>query len=131
MTEAANAPFAALANLLADARVVLDEANDRAKEAQAAYDKVQAELFDALENAGLQQIRTERGLFRLNDLAWASVTDETAARAWADEHAPELITLNRQRLAVVVRNAIKGEDGATMPPGVEATFSRKITWRRS
>lgn len=131
MAEATTAPFAALANLLADARVALDEANDRAKEAQAAYDKVQEELFAALEDAGLQQIRTDRGLFRLNDLAWAAVKDEEQARLWAEQNAPELITLNRQRLSVIVRNVLKGEEGAVMPPGVDFTTSRKITWRRS
>lgn len=138
MTEA-TAPtlLATLAEHLADARVALDEANDVAKTRQEVYDTLEAQLFDALENAGLQQIRTERGLFRLNDLAWASVTDETAARDWAEHHAPELLLLNRQRLSVVVRKVIKGEEpapgmeGAALPPGVDFRTSRKITWRRS
>jgi len=124
--------FKELADLLGDARIVLDKANDVAKEAQTAYDAVEAKMFDALENAGLQQIRTERGLFRLNDLAWASVTDETVAREWAEHNEPALLLLNRQRLSVIVRQVLKGEgDYTEMPPGVDFRTSRKITWRRT
>lgn len=131
MTEATSTAFADLAEDLANKRIALDAANDIAKERQAEYDKAEATLFDALENAGLQQIRTERGLFRLNDLAWASVIDESAARAWAEENEPALLLLNRQRLSVIVRQALKGEDGVVIPPGVDFKTSRKITWRRS
>lgn len=138
MTEATEPrAIADMAEHLAIARISLDKANDEAKAAQELYDAWEAKLFDALENAGLQQIRTERGLFRLNDLAWASVTDEEAARIWAEHNAPELLSLNRQRLSVIVRRALKGEEtapgmeGQTLPPGVDFRLSRKITWRRS
>jgi hypothetical protein len=126
-----------LAHVLADARVALDLANDAAKEAQATFDGIEAKLFDALEGAGLTSIRTERGLFRLNDLAWAAVEDEDKARAWAEENEPALLTLNRQRLSVIVRRVITGDEAApglepgVMPPGVNFRTSRKISWRRS
>jgi hypothetical protein len=128
--------LADLAEMLANARVTLDEANDVAKEKQAVYDTIEADLFDQLENAGIQQIRTERGLFRLNDLAWATVTDEAAAREWAEQNEPALLLLNRQRLSTVVRQIIKGEavpglEPGQFPPGVDFKTSRKITWRRS
>ena len=129
--------FGQLADQLADARINLDKANDLAKLAQGEYDEVEALLFDALENANLESIRTDRGLFRLNDLAWASVEDEDQARIWAEANMPELLTLNRQRLSVVVRKVIKGEEDAPgvppgqTPPGVTFRTSRKITWRRS
>lgn len=127
----------ALADLVANRRIELEKVNDLQKEAQAAYDEVEARLFDVLEATGLQQIRTERGLFRLNDLAWASVTDEAAARDWAEHNEPALLLLNRQRLSVIVRQVLKGEESAPglepgqMPPGVDYRTSRKITWRRS
>lgn len=140
MTEneaAASPTLVALADDLADARVALDEANDIAKQRQSEYDALEATLFDKMEDAGLVSIRTARGLFRLNDLAWASVEDEAAARDWAETHMPELLLLNRQRLSTVVRRALKGEEsvpgmeGQALPPGVNFRLSRKISWRRS
>ena len=41
---------------------------------------------------------------------------------------PEILLPNAARLAVVVREALRGE--RDMPPGVEARFTRKIGWRR-
>jgi hypothetical protein len=58
------------------------------------------------------------------------VTDEEAAKAWADGQMPELITLNRARLSKLVRDILKGDAEVPMPPGVNFTTSRKITWRR-
>lgn len=118
----------AIADDLAGARVALEAAMDAEKEARATYEQFEAELFEALENAGIRQFRTERGLFTQNDLAWASVTDEEQARAWAEANMPELLLLNRQRLSTVVRSALK--EGEALPPGVDFTTSRKITWRR-
>jgi len=123
-----NADLKALADRLADARLVLDEAMDAEKAARAVYEEYEAQLFDELENLGIRQFRTDRGLFSMNDLAWAQVTDEAEARSWAEESQPELLLLNRQRLSVVVREALK--EGRDLPPGVEFTTSRKITWRR-
>jgi len=128
--------LAQLADKLADLRVLLEMAEDEAKKIRGNYEEVEGALFDALENAGIKQIRIPRGLFTMNDLAWASVTDEEAARAWADQQAPELLTLNRQRLSVIVRHALKGEEehglaAGELPPGVTFTTSRKINWRRS
>lgn len=126
-----------LVHAVADRRLALDEANEAAKAAQTSYDEAEAVAFDAMEDAGLVSVRTDRGLFRLNDLAWASVEDEEQARAWAEAHAPELLTLNRQRLSVIVRKVIKGEEDAPgttpgqTPPGVTFRTSRKITWRRT
>lgn len=126
----------ALTDLLADRRVALDEANEAAKLAQDSYDKVEAALFDRLEDQGLTQVKTERGLFRMNELAWASVVDEEAARVWAEANMPELFLLNRVRLSVVVRRVLKGEEKApgleagALPPGVDFKTTRKITWRR-
>lgn len=125
-----------LADKLADARVALEEAEDRAKRMRSAYESLEGQLFDALENAGIRQFRTARGLFSLNDLAWAAVEDEEAARRWADQSAPELLTLNRQRLSVIIRHVLKGEEDhglgkGELPPGTSYTTSRKIGWRRS
>lgn len=130
-----------LADQLADARIALDAAEDAAKLAKAKYDAIEAALFDAMENTGLLSIRTERGLFRLNDLAWARIEDADKARVWAEQQMPELLTLNNSRLSKLVRDALKGEvtvaggepDPATntlLPAGVTYTTSRKITWRR-
>lgn len=120
-----------LADRLADLRVRLDEIRDVQKDAQKDYDAAEAQLFDALENAGLMQIRTPRGLFSTNDLVWASVIDEDSARLWADKHLPELLTLNRQRLSKVVRETLAGDREGPLPEGVSWTASRKINWRRS
>jgi hypothetical protein len=126
----------ALTDLLADRRVRLDDANEEVRARQEAYDGVEAALFDRLEDQGLTQVKTERGLFRMNELAWASVSDEEAARSWAENHMPELLLLNRQRLSVVVRRILKGEEqlpdgkAGELPPGVDFKTTRKITWRR-
>lgn len=126
-----------LADLLANARIEFDARQAEADEAKKVYDAMEITLFDALEAAGLESIRTERGLFRLNDLAWAKLEDPEAAKAWADAHMPELLTLNNARLSKIVRDALKGEapiegavDGTGLMPGVGYTTSRKITWRR-
>lgn len=118
----------AIADDLANARIFLEAAMDAEKQARSVYEAYEGELFDALENAGIRQFRTERGLFSQNDLAWAQVEDEEMARAWAEANAPELLLLNRQRLSTLVRSALK--EGDTLPPGVAFTTSRKITWRR-
>jgi hypothetical protein len=117
-----------IADDLATARVMLEAAMDAEKAARVVYEQFESELFEALENAGIRQFRTERGLFTQNDLAWASVEDEEKARAWAEANMPELLLLNRQRLSTVVRTALK--ESQPLPPGVNFTTSRKITWRR-
>ncbi len=124
------ADLKAIADDLANARVELDKAADAEKAARAVYEQYESELFTALENAQLLQFRTERGLFSRNELAWAKVENEDTARAWAEANLPELLLLNRQRLSVIVREYLKGERDE-LPPGVDFTTSRKITWRRS
>lgn len=113
----------------ADACIVLDEAEEAAKAARATKERLEDELFTLLEAEGVRQVRHARGLFTMNDLAWASVEDEAAAREWAEQSMPEIITLNRQRLAVVVRTALR--ESQPLPPGVTFTTSRKVTWRRT
>lgn len=119
-----------LADRLADARVRLEEIEDAAKKQRSEYEALESQLFDALENAGIRQVRTDRGLFGLNDLAWASIEDPEKARLWADREMPELLTLNLQRLSKIVRDTLKGEREGPMPDGVGFKTSRKITWRR-
>jgi len=126
-----------LADVLADARIEYDKAQEIADDRKKAYDAVEAATFDAMEAAGLTSIRTERGLFRLNDLAWAKTEDPEAAKAWADTYMPELLTLNNARLSKVVRDALRGDvpiegavPGTGLMPGVGFTVSRKVTWRR-
>lgn len=119
-----------LADQLADLRGRLEVILEAEKEARGEMEAVESQLFDALENAGLRQIRTARGLFTQNDLAWAKITDPAAAKAWADQNMPELLTLNLQRLSKLVRDHLKGETSDGMPAGVDFTTSRKITWRR-
>lgn len=128
-TEQAEARLSAIADKLANARNLLDAVEDSARQYRADYEQVEAELFEALEQQGLRSIRTDRGLFSLNDLAWAKIADAATARAWADENMPEVITLNHTRLSVVVREALK--KGEEPPPGIDYTLSRKINWRRS
>lgn len=126
--------LADLAHLVADYKAKLDLLEDEKKRVQGDYDAAQAALFDALENAGIRQIRTQRGLFSMNDLAWASIEDVEKAKVWADLHHPELITLNLQRLSKYVRDFLKGADDAAiteLPEGVTFKTSRKITWKRS
>lgn len=129
MTDEAQRPdLADLADRLANMRILLEMKEDEVAEIRRSYEGLEHDLFDALENAQLTQIRTDRGLFSLNDLAWASITDIEKARAWADAVMPELLTLNLQRLSKVVRDALK--EGRELPEGVDFKTSRKITWRR-
>jgi hypothetical protein len=125
-----------LADTLANRKLAVLEAADILKIRQEEHDAAEAELFDALEATGVRQIRTPRGLFSLNDLAWARIADPEKARAWAETYLPEVITLNLQRVSKIVRDALKGEvdvEGAGpdgLPPGVTYSTSRKVTWRR-
>lgn len=130
-----------LADHLADARVALDHAQENEKLAHDKYDAIEQAMFDSMEAAGLTSIRSDRGLFRMNDLAWAKIADPAAARLWAELNEPDLLTLNNARLSKIVRDALKGEatieggepdpmTGVSLPKGVTYTTSRKITWRR-
>jgi hypothetical protein len=122
-----------LADLVADYRLKLDELEEQEKAVRGDYEAAESALFDALENAGIRQIRTPRGLFTLNDLAWAKIEDPEKARAWADQNMPDLLTLNIQRLSPVIRHFLKGDADAgidAIPEGITYTLSRKITWRR-
>lgn len=120
----------ALTHKLADLRIWLEMVEDEAKRIRSNTEQVEAELFDAMENAGLKNVRTERGLFMLNDLAWAKITDPEQARLWADQNEPALLTLNLQRLSKIVRDTLRGEREGGIPPGVDYSTSRKINWRR-
>lgn len=112
----------------AAARTVRTEAAARLKHLQAVEDQAAGALFDALEGQGLKSVKHENlGTFSLNDLAWASISDAEKAREWALTVRPDLITLNQQRLAVIVREALA--EGAELPPGVDFRTSRKINWR--
>lgn len=125
----ARAGLDALIRAYVDARIVREAASAREKELRAIEDRAEADLFDAMERVNLRSAtHDELGMFILSDLAWAKVTDEAKAREWAEHEAPELLLLNRQRLAVVVREALKGE--RDMPPGVDWTTSRGVNWRR-
>lgn len=129
-TREATGDIAALVNAYADLRVRREEASDHLKKLQAAEDAAAASLFDAMERQSLRSVRHERGLFSLNDLAWAKLEDSDIAREWAKTNMPEILTLNNQRLSVIVRDFIKGERDE-LPPGVGFSVSRKISWRRT
>lgn len=119
----------ALVNAYADAR--LEHERVKALEKLAAKPREEAEraLFDALRAGGFRSVRTERGLFTLNDQAWPRIVDPVAARNWAEIEHPELITLNHTSLGPVVREALK--EGLDLPPGVDATFTAKVNWRKA
>lgn len=129
--------LADLADQYADIRRDLTDANAAAKAVQEQHDILEARLFAALEDANLRSIRTERGLFTLNDLAWAKVVDEAAAREWAEHNMPELLLLNRARLSPAIRPVLAGEENlpgvepGQLPPGVDFTTSRKINFRKA
>lgn len=109
------------------AREKREAAGAEEKRLRVIEDDAERELFDALEQQGLHSIRHELGQFILNDQAWSKVVDPIAARGWAEEHAPDLITLNVTRLNPTVRNALK--EGLELPPGVEYSIKRSIQWR--
>lgn len=110
-----------LRNLKKLAEEALDEASKEVT-------KLELELFDAMEAQGLRLIRTPDGTFSLNDLAWAKIDNEAEARAWAEANLPEAITLNHNRLSVIVRERIKA--GEPLPPGITYSVSRKINVRK-
>lgn len=118
-----------LIRALADARNEHEEASDHEKALRLIAEGHETALFDAMERLNIRAVRHERGLFTLNDLAWAKIEDRAAALAWAEANEPELLTLNNQRLSVVVREHLKGER-AELPAGVAFSTTRKITWRR-
>jgi len=99
------------------AKLVLDEIEPRYVEAESA-------LFEAIENAGLESVRTTRGLFSLNDLAWPRIEDRDRLLAWAEAEHPDLLTLNLQRLQTPLRAALK--EGQELPPGLTYSVTRKI-----
>jgi len=119
----------ALVTAYAVARGIREEASDREKLLRATEAQVESALFDALERLGLRSVRhRELGLFTMNDMANAVVTDEVKLREWAEMEMPEILLPNRQRLGKVVRDALK--EGEALPPGTDVAFYRKINWRR-
>jgi hypothetical protein len=126
---AERADVEALINAYADARAAREEVSAQEKRLREIEEKAEQALFTELEHLNLRAVRHERGLFTLNDLAWPKIVDPSMARQWAELEHPDLITLNATRLGPFIREALK--EGLDLPPGVEATFSRKINWRRS
>lgn len=130
VSDTANARIQRLADAYASMKREAEAAEERAKSLKAEAAAIEAQLFDALEDANLRSVKIDGlGSFRLNDLAWAKIEDRAAALEWADQNRPELLTLNHMQLSMVVREAIK-EDGE-IPPGVTFTTSRKIGWRKA
>jgi len=100
-----------------DAKAVLDNIDREYAEAEAA-------LFEAIENAGLESVRTPEGLFSLNDLAWPKIDDRDLLLAWAEAEHPDFLTLNLQRLQTPLREALR--NGDVLPPGLGYSVTRKI-----
>lgn len=113
----------------ADSRVAREAAEEHAKQLRRAEEAIEVQLFDLMEKMNLRSVQHARGRFSLNDLAWPVTEDADAAREWAKIAQPDLLLLNNQRLAVIVREALRGE--RDMPPGVDFRTSRKISWRRT
>lgn len=129
--EAAASPGPELNTLIeayAAARQQREAASARLKQFQEIEDRVTRDLFDAMERINVRSVKHDTlGTFALNDLAWAKIEDADLARVWAETEFPEAITINLQRLAVIVREALRGD--RQMPPGVSYSTSRKISWR--
>jgi len=119
----------ALMEAYAIARAGREAAGDVEKERRRIEDEAERQLFDAMERLQLRSARHDTyGLFTLNDMANAVVTDEGELRKWALEEMPELLLANRARLGKVVRDTLR--EGGVMPPGVDVAFKRGINWRR-
>lgn len=131
-------PIAGLVAEYAFAREALDEVKQRTKPFQERKDAAETALFDALENAGLKSVRhATLGLFTLSDLAEPRVADPATFVAWAERAMPEVLTANRQRLAVVIREILRGDRPFAsqdteygLPPGVDFSTRRNINWRK-
>lgn len=123
-TATVNAKIRDLADEFHMRKIARDAAKETLDRHQAEYDKAEADLFDAIENAGLSSVRTPAGLFSLNDLAWPKVEDRDRLVAWAEHENPELLSVNLQRLQTPLREALR--EGKDLPPGLGFTTSRKI-----
>lgn len=118
-----------LVGTYATARNVREAASDEEKRLRVIEGAAEAALFDAMERMSLRSVRSrELGLFTLNDMANATVTDEAKLREWALEEMPELMLPHRARLGKIVRDTLK--EGGDLPPGTDVSFYRKINWRR-
>lgn len=120
----------ALVEAYVAARTTREEISDREKYLREIEGRAETALFDSIERQGLKSVRHKTlGLFSLNDLAWPSVVGNDELVAWAREAQPDLLTINKQSLGKIMRDAMRAGD--ELPPGVEPTFSRKISWRRA
>lgn len=124
MTTAAVDHIRALAETFYEVKRERDAAKLALDEIEPRYVEAEAALFGAIEDAGLESVRTSRGLFSLNDLAWPRIEDRDRLIAWAEAEHPDLLTLNLQRLITPTRSAIK--EGQELPPGLTYTTTRKI-----
>ena len=124
MTTAAVDHIRALADTFHAIKVERDYWKAKLDEVEPRYVEAESALFEAIENAGLESVRTQTGLFSLNDLAWPRIEDRDRLLAWAEAEHPDLLTLNLQRLQTPLRNALK--EGQELPPGLTYSVTRKI-----
>lgn len=120
------------------ARTAHEQAKAEVKPYKQAEDAAEAALFEYMEGQNLRSARhAQHGLVMLSDIAEAQITDAVALVKWAEQAMPEILTANRQRLGVIVRDILKGDrepvDTTTpegLPPGVSFYLRRSINWRR-
>lgn len=124
MTTAAVDHIRGLADTFHEIKAERDAAKLVLDAIEPAYAEAESALFEAIENAGLESVRTQRGLFSLNDLAWPRIEDRDRLMAWAEAEHPDLLTLNLQRLQTPLREALKA--GQELPPGLTYSVTRKI-----
>ena len=122
-------PIADLINAYADLRSQREAYEEKAKAIRVQEEKIEVELFDAMERQSFKSVRHARGTFSLNDLAWPKIDDVEAAREWATVASPDLLMVSTQRLQTVVREYVRGERDE-LPPGIGYRINRKINWRR-
>lgn len=102
-----------------------DLAEERLKEAKAAYLHQQNRMAGAMERQGIKQFRgSNGGGCTISDVYSTRVTDEAAFRQWVDETHPELLTVNSRTRTSFVRNHYRDKGVApgdpAFPPGLEA-----------
>jgi hypothetical protein len=108
---------------------------DKAKEKYDGYkaetDRLEAELFDRMENEDVGGIKVGANNFVRVATTYGSINDRSAFVAWAETEMPELVETKERKALVneIVRERI--DSGEALPPGTTFYVKQYISQRAS
>lgn len=116
---------------LRKSRTVRDTAKARYDILKADCDRMEAELYDRMENEDVFGIKVRDNNFVRVATTYGSINDRSAFVAWAETEMPELVETKERKALVneIVRERI--DSGEALPPGTTFYVKQYISQRAS